>query len=127
MDPKATAKAKERSPNASDVLEKVVPWMSALLKAATPEQRAEVTALAHAATASVYADPTPGRRAAGPGANNLKIADNILMRDEDGVTASIAKLSAAAPTFSLEYEADGKPNRESLAAFVKAATESFAG
>ncbi len=127
VDPVATAKAKERSANASDVKEKLIPWMSRIYKGATTEQKAELFALASAATASVYADPTPGRRAAGPGAQNLKIADNILQRDEAGIEASLAKLASAAPTFSLEYEADGKPNRESLAAFVKAATESFAG
>jgi len=128
VDQKATDAAKARAKEGakvSDVLEKPLTFVNSVMAAATPEQKAAIVEGVKKACGDIYIDPTPGRRACGPGAQFLKIADAILAFPADKVAKKVARLAEDAPEFVLEYEANGSPNRESLAYYVKAATESL--
>ncbi len=127
VDADATAKAKARAKEGAtinDVLEKPTAWIKRL-KASLPDF-APVVALARSVASSLAIDPSPSRRASGPGKAFLEKADSMLALDDEQLEAKVSKLLATVEGFDLTRDGDGRPTRDSLAALVKAFFDAMA-
>lgn len=119
----ATAKAKEKKADASDVLESFVPYANRvkLTLDATEEgkaQWAEIDKKVHEITEALEADSSSSAREKGPDKGALAKADDILSRDDAGVEAAVTKLLNVVEGYELERDEAGKPDRLSLARLV---------
>lgn len=120
VDDKATAVAKERAKNkdsVKDVPEKAGPYIKRVY-ASAPDSAGEFDVLLQLVADGTPVDPTPGRRG-GIGARFLDKADTILERTPDHLEATITKLLDTVEGYELARDADGKPERSSLARLIK--------
>jgi hypothetical protein len=126
VDDAATAKAKARAKTPDSVKpvpEKAKGYSDRVTAAVKAGQGAngvtyeQLQAAAQEVANSITIDPAPSQRTGQPKKDLLEKADNILTRDPDAIEASVTKFLDAV-SYDLEREADGKPNRESLARLV---------
>lgn len=80
----------------------------------------ELNTLAQTTADSMEVDPSPATRAAGINKAYLTKADEILLRDEDAIEETVAKLVAKVGDFVLDRDDNGTPDRDSLAQLVGA-------
>jgi len=127
VDAAATARAKARQKADSKAVVKDVPekfgvYISRVLAGVSDTDKVELTKLASEVAAKMDIDPSPSRRQSGPGAANLAKADDVLSRDDAGINSTVNKLLSVVGDYDLDRDANGKPDRESLAGLIKAYT-----
>lgn len=124
----ATAKAKEKAKDPTKVEAVPESYLSlanrvkATLEAKGPDGVAQWLALdakIHEIAESMACDSSPTARQKGPDKACVAKADSILARDTNAMEATLTKMYADVPGFDLERDADGKPERMSLARFVE--------
>lgn len=91
-----------------------------LLEAKGPEGAAQWAALdAEVHAIPLVCDSSPTARQKGPDKSILAKADDILTRSDDAIEATVTKLLNVVEGFDLERDAEGKPERVSLARLVQ--------
>ena len=120
---KATEAAKAKAKDAArveDVLEGFVTFANRVKagvdEATWKEIETEVAALA----AKTEADSSPSSRQKGPDKGSLAKATEILGRTTDKIEEAVTKLSDVVPGFALERDAEGVPEKNSLARMIMA-------
>lgn len=126
-DADATAKAKTRSKkpdSVKDISERVKAF-NARVTAGLPDKpdpndpsihsKESVAALAQKIADSIMVDPSPSKRASGPGKDLLAKADSILTLPTDQIETKITKYSEKVPSYELARDEAGVPDRDSLA------------
>lgn len=120
VDEAATAKAKARAKEGakvSDVLEKFTSYINRVLATDGVDKDA-INAIARDTALALAIDPSPSRRAAGPGKLFLERADSLLALGDEKLEAKVGGMLTTVD-FDLERGADGRPTRESLAGLIK--------
>lgn len=120
---KARAKAKDPT-SVKDQKEKFTAYDNRVWAQINDEQKAALVALSKKVALEITIDPTPARRAAGPGAIFVQKAESVLAREESALNETVNKLLQSVPGFEIEYDENGKPEKMSLARLIRAWTES---
>lgn len=121
VDRAATDRAKSRSKKpdeVADVPEKVKAYDARVTAAMSEADRAALAAVAQEVADGIVVDPSPAKRAAGPGKDLLAKADSILTMPEDQIEARVQKYLSRVDGFDLQRDENDRPERVSLARLV---------
>jgi hypothetical protein len=121
VDNTATERAKSRAKDPSkiqDVPEKVKAFIQRVTAGMSEQEKGELTVLAQSIANNIVVDPSPSKRARGPGKDLLAKADSLLTLPADQLQAKIDKYLSKVEGFELETDEADKPERNSLARLI---------
>ena len=121
IDQAATDRAKSRAKDPSkiqDVAEKVKAFVQRVTAGMSEVEKGELTALAQQIANNITVDPSPSKRARGPGKDLLAKADSLLTLPADQLQQKIDKYLSKVEGFELETDEADKPERNSLARLI---------
>ena len=120
-DAAATERAKSRAKDPSkinDVPEKVKAFVQRVTAGMSETDKNALTKLAQDVANTITVDPSPSKRARGPGKDLLAKADSLLTLPEDQLQTKIDKYLERVEGFELETDENDKPERNSLARLI---------
>jgi len=121
VDQAATDRAKARSKEpgkVKDILEKVKAYDARVTAGKSEEEMKTFQAEAQKVADGITVDPSPSKRAKGPGKELLGKADSLLTLPDDQLQVKIDKFLSKVEGFELEEDENGKPERSSLAKLI---------
>jgi hypothetical protein len=117
----ATERARSRSKDpakVNDVPEKVKAYVQRVTAGMSEQEKNNLAVLAQEVANGIYVDPSPSKRAKGPGKDLLAKADSLLTLPEDQLQTKIDKYLSRVEGFELETDENDKPERNSLARLI---------